>query len=96
MSPTSTSPSHLLKLRSLHVSFGANDVLHDVDLDVTAGEIVTLIGPNGSGKTTLIRTALGLVSPHSGSVWRKPCISPWCNTGNRHCDRYTAGTWVPV
>ena len=57
MSPTSTSPSHLLKLRSLHVSFGANDVLHDVDLDVTAGEIVTLIGPNGSGKTTLIRTA---------------------------------------
>ena len=72
MNPTSTSPSHLLKLRSLHVSFGTNEVLHDVDLDVTAGEIVTLIGPNGSGKTTLIRTALGLVSPRSGSVWRKP------------------------
>ena len=72
MRPSLTASAHLLEVRSLHVAFGANNVLHDVDLSVTAGEIVTLIGPNGSGKTTLVRTALGLVSARSGSIWRKP------------------------
>lgn len=64
--------SRLLEVNSLNVSFAMNKVLHDIDLVVTAGEIVTLIGPNGSGKTTLVRTALGLVNASSGSIWRKP------------------------
>jgi zinc transport system ATP-binding protein len=62
----------LLEISALDVSFGTNQVLHGVDLAVTAGEIVTLIGPNGSGKTTLVRAALGLLQPSSGRIWRKP------------------------
>ncbi|MFT5445858.1 MAG: zinc transport system ATP-binding protein [Gammaproteobacteria bacterium] len=62
----------LLEIRALDVAFGTNQVLHGVDLAVTTGEIVTLIGPNGSGKTTLVRAALGLLQPSSGSIWRKP------------------------
>lgn len=62
----------LLEISALDVAFGTNQVLHGVDLLVTAGEIVTLIGPNGSGKTTLVRAALGLLQPSSGKIWRKP------------------------
>jgi zinc transport system ATP-binding protein len=61
----------LLDVKSLHLSFGSNTVLHNVDLCVTGAEIVTLIGPNGSGKTTLVRAALGLVNAQHGSIWRK-------------------------
>lgn len=67
-----TNTSSLLEVKSLHLSFGANKVLNNVDLCVTGAEIVTLIGPNGSGKTTLVRAALGLVNAQSGSIWRKP------------------------
>ena len=43
-------------------------VLHDVDLDVAAGEILTVVGPSGCGKSTLLRTLAGLLSPLAGSV----------------------------
>ncbi len=46
----------------------AADALHDVSLDVRAGEFHAVLGPNGSGKTTLVRVALGLVAPAAGSV----------------------------
>lgn len=72
MSPLSGTDKALLKITALDVAFGTNQVLHGVDLAVTAGEIVTLIGPNGSGKTTLVRAALGLLQPSSGRIWRKP------------------------
>ena len=47
---------------------GGEPVLRDVDLALSAGELVCVIGPNGAGKTTLLRAASGLVSPSSGSV----------------------------
>ncbi len=49
---------------------GHDDLLRDVDLDATAGEVVALMGRNGSGKTTLLRVIAGLAAPSSGSVWR--------------------------
>ena len=43
-------------------------MLWDVDLDVPAGELVTIVGPNGAGKSTLLKAALGLIPVASGTV----------------------------
>jgi cystine transport system ATP-binding protein len=58
----------LLTVRSLAKSFGANQVLKSIDLDVPAGTVTTLIGPSGSGKTTLLRCLNGLEVPEAGTV----------------------------
>jgi peptide/nickel transport system ATP-binding protein len=61
----------LLSLRSasktFHMAGQIVRALHDVDLDVAAGETVGLVGESGSGKTTLARVAIGLTGPDSGS-----------------------------
>ena len=61
------SDSKLLELRGLCVSYGPVEAVHQVDLDVRAGEIVTVIGPNGAGKTTLLSAAMGLL-PSKGEI----------------------------
>jgi branched-chain amino acid transport system ATP-binding protein len=58
----------LLSVRNLKVAYGAIIALHDVSLDVDAGEIVALIGANGAGKTTLLRAISGLLKPAGGRV----------------------------
>ncbi|HZN18420.1 MAG TPA: ABC transporter ATP-binding protein [Micromonosporaceae bacterium] len=56
-----------LSIVDLHVALGGAPVLRGVDLEVAAGEWVTVIGPNGAGKSTLVR-AVGGVLPHTGSI----------------------------
>lgn len=62
----------LIRLEQVSVALAGQNILSDIQLKVRPGEIVTLIGPNGAGKTTLVRAVLGLLTPDSGSVWRKP------------------------
>jgi zinc transport system ATP-binding protein len=62
----------LLRVENLSVAYRAVRVLSHVDLEIDAGEIVTIVGPNGSGKTSLLRAILGSVPPAGGRVVRQP------------------------
>ena len=60
--------SLVLSASDVTVCLGGHEVLHDIDLDVSDGEFVALLGANGSGKTTLVRALLGVVPLASGTV----------------------------
>ncbi len=60
----------LVRGDGIGVRHGRRTILHDVDIQICRGEIVTLIGPNGSGKTTLVRALLELERPETGTVER--------------------------
>ncbi|MEQ8250253.1 zinc ABC transporter ATP-binding protein ZnuC [Oceanibaculum nanhaiense] len=64
----------LIEASSITVRRGDVPVLDHVDLTLSAGEIVCIIGPNGSGKTTLLRALLGLIAVQDGSVTRRPSL----------------------
>ncbi len=58
----------IIELRRASVSFGATEVLAGVDLSVTRGEVLVLLGESGSGKTTLLKLINRLIEPTSGTV----------------------------
>ena len=58
----------MIQIAHLYKSFGAQQVLQDVTLDIPAGQIVGLLGPNGAGKSTLMKILIGLWKADSGSV----------------------------
>ena len=60
--------SSLLSVRGLHAWYGESHILHGVDFDVQAGEVVTLLGRNGAGKTTTLKSIMGIVARRRGSV----------------------------
>jgi polar amino acid transport system ATP-binding protein len=60
--------SHAITIEHLSKSFGDNEVLKDISLQVDPGEVVCVIGPSGSGKSTLLRCVNLLEEPTSGRV----------------------------
>jgi len=58
----------MLSVKGLRAGYGKIEVLHDVDIAIEPGQIVTLIGANGAGKTTLLKTVSGLIRPTAGTV----------------------------
>ncbi|HEX6358914.1 ATP-binding cassette domain-containing protein, partial [Actinophytocola sp.] len=58
----------ILSLRGISKHFGAVAALTDVDLDVSAGEVVALVGDNGAGKSTLVKVLAGVHRPDTGTV----------------------------
>jgi branched-chain amino acid transport system ATP-binding protein len=58
----------MLTIQGLRSGYGKIEVLHDVNLSIERGQIVTLIGANGAGKTTLLKTISGLIRPTSGAI----------------------------
>jgi branched-chain amino acid transport system ATP-binding protein len=58
----------MLAIQGLRSGYGKIEVLHDVDLSIERGQIVTLIGANGAGKTTLLKTISGLIRPTAGTI----------------------------
>ena len=61
-------PSLAVSIQGLCKWYGSVQVLHDVDLEVAAGEKIVICGPSGSGKSTLIRCINGLESHHAGRI----------------------------
>ena len=58
----------LLEIKNLKKSFGDNEVLKDISLDVNKGEVLCIIGPSGSGKSTLLRCITELETFDSGEI----------------------------
>src|SRR3954449_4092984 len=62
------SGGNLLQVRNLEAWYGESHILHGINFDVNAGEVVTLLGRNGAGKTTTLKSIMGIVGRRTGSV----------------------------
>jgi len=58
----------MVAIKELYKKFGKNEVLKGIDLHISGGGIISILGPNGSGKTTLIKCILGMVLQDSGEI----------------------------
>ena len=73
----------LLKVKDLHVYYGAIHAIKGISLEVSEGEIVTLIGANGAGKSTTLNTVAGLLKPRQERLpspecrWKERRLPGW-------------------
>lgn len=58
----------IIEVKNLRKNFGKNEVLHDINLTVNRGEVVSLIGPSGSGKSTILRCIIDLETITDGDI----------------------------
>ncbi len=58
----------LVQVQGVHIGYNGIPVLHDVSLEIKAGEFIAVMGDNGSGKTTFLQSLLGLLKPGQGCV----------------------------
>lgn len=58
----------LIQIKGLNKSYGKKQVLKNINLDLTSGKIIGLLGANGSGKTTLIKVLNGLLKDYQGTI----------------------------
>lgn len=58
----------IIKIRNLNKSYGSNQVLKNINLDINRGEIIGYIGPNGAGKSTTVKIMLGLIEEYHGTI----------------------------
>ena len=62
------SSGNILQVRNLEAWYGESHILHGINFDVNAGEVVTLLGRNGAGKTTTLKSIMGIIGKRTGSV----------------------------
>ena len=67
----------LLAVSDLQAWYGESHILHGVNFDVRAGEVVTLLGRNGAGKTTTLKSVMGIVGHRTGSADDTGFIAPF-------------------
>jgi iron complex transport system ATP-binding protein len=58
----------ILEVSGLSGGYGRGDIVHEIDLQVRAGERLAIVGPNGAGKSTLLRLVTGLLAPSAGEI----------------------------
>lgn len=73
----------MIKVKGLCKSFGPLAVLQNIDLQVSPGEVVVIIGPSGSGKSTLLRCINRLELADAGKIWIKEQEVPLAKSPNR-------------
>jgi branched-chain amino acid transport system ATP-binding protein len=57
-----------LEIKEIHTYYGLSHILHGLSMEVSQGEVVSLLGRNGAGKTTTLRSIMGLTPPRSGTI----------------------------
>ena len=71
------SEAPILTLQGIRKSFGPTEVLHGIDLNIHAGEVVALLGENGAGKSTVSNVISGTILPSSGEMtWQGATFAP--------------------
>src|SRR6201998_1052844 len=63
-----TANGQVLSVQNLEASYGESRILHGINFDVKAGEVVTLLGRNGAGKTTTLKSVMGIIGKRTGAV----------------------------
>ncbi|MCF7859901.1 MAG: ATP-binding cassette domain-containing protein, partial [Candidatus Cloacimonetes bacterium] len=58
----------MLEIKNLETGYGKKQVLFDISMVVSAGEIVGIIGPNGAGKSTILKAVSGILSIWNGDI----------------------------
>ena len=58
----------VLSVQNLEAWYGESHILHGIDFNVSAGEVVTLLGRNGAGKTTTLKSVMGIIGKRTGAV----------------------------
>lgn len=56
----------MLQVEGLHLRRGSNEVLHDIHLQLSPGQVVGVLGPNGAGKSSLLAVLCGELAPSEG------------------------------
>src|SRR5215475_5746198 len=59
---------HVLGVQNLEAWYGESHILHGINFNVNAGEVVTLLGRNGAGKTTTLKSIMGIIGKRTGSI----------------------------
>jgi urea transport system ATP-binding protein len=87
----------MLRLRDLTCGYGRSAVVHGIDLDIGADEVVSVMGHNGAGKTTLLRAVVGLIPAMGGTVEFADASGNWDDVTRRPTNkRVKAGmAYVP-
>ena len=66
--PVAAAGAEVLTVKDLQAWYGESHILHGINFNVRAGEVVTLLGRNGAGKSTTLKSLMGVVTPRRGSV----------------------------
>jgi branched-chain amino acid transport system ATP-binding protein len=66
--PTSGAATPVLAVQNLQAWYGESHILHGINFNVNAGEVVTLLGRNGAGKTSTLKSVMGIIAKRTGSI----------------------------
>src|SRR4030088_706979 len=66
--PTSAAGTPVLSVENLEAWYGESHILHGINFNVNAGEVVTLLGRNGAGKTTTLKAVMGIIGKATGAM----------------------------
>src|SRR5260370_2915890 len=66
--PRPSPAAPVLSVQNLEAWYGESHILHGIDFNVKAGEVVTLLGRNGAGKTTTLKSVMGIIGKRTGAI----------------------------